>query len=82
MVFHTAQEIKFFIKDFISKCDQMWLQLLKKSLMGNNLLCSATVFTKVISASQMKENHIPYFKTMQITVSLIYNTTENTQVNE
>ena len=38
---HTAQKMKFSIKDFLSKCDQIrrklriWLHLLKKSLMEN-----------------------------------------------
>ena len=38
---YTAQKIKFSIKDFLSKCDQIrsflriWLHLLKKSLMEN-----------------------------------------------
>ena len=37
----TAQKMKFFVKDFFSKCDQMrrklqiWSHLLKKSLMEN-----------------------------------------------
>ena len=38
---YTAQKIKFSVKDFLSKCDQIrsflriWLHLLKKSLMEN-----------------------------------------------
>ena len=38
---YTAQKMKFFIKDFFSKCDQIrkkvriWSHLLKKSLMEN-----------------------------------------------
>ena len=43
----TAQKMKFSIKDFFSKCDQMrsslriWSHLLKKSLMENfHFLCS------------------------------------------
>ena len=38
---HTAQKMKFSIKDLFSKCDQIrrklpvWSHLLKKSLMGN-----------------------------------------------
>ena len=37
----TSQKMKFFFKDFFSKCDQIrsflwiWSHLLKKSLMGN-----------------------------------------------
>ena len=44
--FDTAQKMKFFIKDFFSKCDQIrrklkiWSHLLKKSLMGNFIFCS------------------------------------------
>ena len=40
-MFYTAQNMKFFIKDFFSKCDQIrsffiWIShLLKKSLMEN-----------------------------------------------
>ena len=42
----TAQEMKFFIKDFFSKCDQIrkklwiWSHLLKKPLMGNFSFCA------------------------------------------
>ena len=45
--FHiTAQIMKFFIKGFFSKCDQIrrklsiWRNLLKKSLMENFIFCS------------------------------------------
>ena len=43
---YTAQKIKFFIKDFFSKCDQIrsfartWSHLLKKSLMENCIFCA------------------------------------------
>ena len=43
----AAQKIKFSIKDFFSKCDQMcrklqiWSHLLKKSLMENFIFCIA-----------------------------------------
>ena len=42
----TAEKIKFFIKDFFSKCDQIrrkllnWSQLLEKSLMKNFIFCA------------------------------------------
>ena len=42
----TAQKMKFSIKDFLSKCDQIrrklwiWLHLLKKSLMENFIFCA------------------------------------------
>ena len=43
---HTAQKIKFFIKDFFSKCNQIrsllriWSHLLKKFLMENFIFCA------------------------------------------
>ena len=42
----TAQNMKFSIKDFSSKCDQIrsflriWSHLLEKSLMGNFIFCA------------------------------------------
>ena len=42
----TAQKMKFSIKDFLSKCDQIrrflriWSHLLKKSLMENFIFCA------------------------------------------
>ena len=41
----TAQKMKFFIKDFFSKCNhirsfmQIWSHFLKKSLMENFIFC-------------------------------------------
>ena len=46
---HSTQKMKFFIKDFFGKCDQIcrfrriWSHLLKKSLMENFILCGVTV---------------------------------------
>ena len=43
---YTAQKMKFSLKDFFSKCDQMrrklriWSHLLKKSLMENFIFCT------------------------------------------
>ena len=43
---NTAQKMKFFIKDFFGKCDQIhsllriWTYLLKKSIMKNFILCA------------------------------------------
>ena len=43
---HTVQEMKFSIKDFLSKCDQIrwklriWSHLLRKFLMENFILCA------------------------------------------
>ena len=45
----TAQKMKFSIKDFFSKCDQIrrklriWSHLLKKSLMENFIFCAANL---------------------------------------
>ena len=47
---NTAQEMKFFIKDFFSKYDeicsflQIWSHLLKKSLMENFIFCAVKLF--------------------------------------
>ena len=47
--FYTAQKMKFSIKDFFSKCDQIrrelqiWSHLLKKSLMENFISCAVLV---------------------------------------
>ena len=46
---YTAQKMKFFIKDFFSKSDQIrsflwiWSHLLKKSLMENFIFCAVLV---------------------------------------
>ena len=45
----TEQKMKFFIKDFFSKCDQIcsilriWSHLLKKSLMENFVFCAVLI---------------------------------------
>ena len=45
----TAQKIKFSIKDFFSKCDQIcsflriWSHLLKKSLMEDFIFCAVAI---------------------------------------
>ena len=46
----TAQKMKFFIKNFFSKCDQIfriWSHLLKKFLMGNFIFCTVMLLCKV-----------------------------------
>ena len=57
VAFHyTAQKMKFSIKDFFSKCDQMrrklqiWSHLLKKSLTENFIFCTVLVY-----------RNLPYF---------------------
>ena len=48
----TAQKMKFSIKDFFSKCDQIrsfqriWSHLLKKLLMENFIFCAVTYFSQ------------------------------------
>ena len=49
-VTNTSQKMKFPIKDFFSKCDQIrkklriWSHLLKKSLMENFIFCAVKIF--------------------------------------
>ena len=51
---YTAQKMKFSIKDFFSKCDQIrrklriWSHLLKKSLIENFIFCTVTERVAVI----------------------------------
>ena len=46
---HTAQKMKFSIKDFFSKCDQIrsklgiWSHLLKRSLIENFFFCAVSL---------------------------------------
>ena len=63
----TVQKMKFSIKDFFIKCDQIrrklriWSHLLKKSLMGNfifcevDLICLAVLFRTIKIATYFKE---------------------------
>ena len=52
---NTTQKMKFFFKDFFSKCDQIhsllqiWSHLLKKSLMENFIFCAVKAL-KIILA--------------------------------
>ena len=53
----TAQKVKFSMKDYLSKCDQIrsflriWSHLLKKSLMENFTFCS--VFAALVSICEI-----------------------------
>ena len=55
--YYTAQKMKFSIKDFFSKCDQIrrklliWSHLLKKSIMENNSSIQHS-FSNIFSLSQ------------------------------
>ena len=50
----TAQKMKFSIKDFFSKCEEIrsflgiWSHLLKKSLMENFIFCAAAILEETI----------------------------------
>ena len=61
-MFDTAQKMKFSIKNFLSKCDQIrsflriWLHLLKKSLMGNFIFCVMWDGSEYASARPTREN--------------------------
>ena len=52
----NAQKMKFPIKDFYSKCDQIpsflriWLYLLKKPLMENFIYCAVFIYTYTASS--------------------------------
>ena len=55
---YTVQKMKFSIKDFFSKCDQIrpklriWSHLLKKPLMENFIFC-AVIITDLIFALEL-----------------------------
>ena len=52
-VFNTAQKMKFFIKGFFSKCDQIssflriWSHLMKRSLIKNFIFCAMKVLMSI-----------------------------------
>ena len=54
---YTTQKMKFSIKDFLSKCDQIrsflriWSHYLKKSLMENFIFCVVLHWSKGLSAN-------------------------------
>ena len=57
---HTAQKMKFSIKYFFSKCDQIrsflqiWSHLLKKSLMENFIFCAVWAFIYMFGEAQFQ----------------------------
>ena len=68
----TIQKMKFSIKGFISKCDQIrrklriWSHLLKKSLMENFIFCAVTALI-VISASVSVILDLNYLRLQSLT---------------
>ena len=75
---HTAQKMKFSIKDFFSKCDQIrsflriWSQLLKKSLMENFIFCAMTQKSRkvIIIAQQQPYLHDANINQLDLTLLL------------
>ena len=61
----TAQEMKFSIRDFFSKCDQIgnylwiWSHLLKKSLIENFIFCAVLldVFNLIFLGNMRQSNY-------------------------
>ena len=76
---YTAQKIKFSIRDFFSKCDQIcrklriWSHLLKKYLMENFILCVLVVFNTLTTLSKIGEKLVSQssVKSVSILHSLI-----------
>ena len=70
----TAQKMKFSIKHFSSKCDQIlrklwiWSHLLKKSLMENFIFCAVGVQEKPLV--NMSEGHVESIKDIQQKVTV------------
>ena len=64
---HTGQEMKFSIKDFSSKCDQIhrklliWLHLLEKSLMENFIFCAVTYSFVIYQQPHIFYSDFTYF---------------------
>ena len=66
----TAQKMKFPIKDFLSKCDQMrsllriWSHLLKKSLMENFIFCA-------VNLSRFEDSFLSSLLTLNMDFSVV-----------
>ena len=64
---YTAQKMKFSIKDYFTKCDQIcsflriWSQLLKKSLIENFIFCAVLVVYVALNVADIARNN-PYCK--------------------
>ena len=70
----TAQKMKFFIKDFLSKCNQIhsflriWSHLRKKSLMENFIFCAVCAFYfEILQISQKNACvEVSFLKQLQV----------------
>ena len=93
-LFNTAQKIKFSIKDFSSKCDQIrrklwiWSHMLKKSLMENFIfLCSvcctvAFIKSEIIFSFQLNEPLIAdVAEIIKLAIACIYACKRDDQLN-
>ena len=71
----TAQKMKFSIKDFLSKCDEIrrklriWSHLLKKSLMENFIFCEKFSMMPRISLSKLIFNPFQFSAAFRIKTS-------------
>ena len=68
LTIYTAQKMKFSIKDFFCKCDQIrsflriWSHLLKKSLMKNFIFCTMVFLKFSGTYCRRKQIYIGYMK--------------------
>ena len=75
--FTTAQKIKFTIKDFFSKCNQiprklwMWSNLLKKSLMENFIFCAVFLSCNDLVYAYLKFYDQDLFTHLWVMIELI-----------
>ena len=64
---YTEQKMKFSIKDYFTKCDQIcsflriWSQLLKKSFIENFIFCAVLVVYVALNVADIARNN-PYCK--------------------
>ena len=69
LIMHTGQKMKFSIKDFFNKCDQIrrklriWSHLLKKFLIGNFIFCAMAIDISYFPTALKQANITPVFKT-------------------
>ena len=62
--FICPQKLKFSIKDFFSKCDQIhsflrvWSHLMKKSLMENFIFCTVKTLINLIYSTKLVQKKI------------------------
>ena len=83
---HCTQKMKFFIKNFFSKCDQIrsflriWSHLLKKSFMENFMFC-AVIFAR-IHYVQEKINESHYMRNTWVFPSISHSMRKSKQMGK